>query len=67
VDGPSPWPLWVERRNGGGERALRQRAGDAIVYLGIELTHRRDRIPRGDTSSALLVHYVRRDFVGRLY
>jgi hypothetical protein len=60
----SPWPIYLDVRDG----ALRiwQYIGDALLYRGRYLTHYRDELPQGHTSTSLLFHYVDEDFAGAL-
>lgn len=60
----SPWPIKV----GSGEKSVSvyQRLGDALIYRGCQVPHRRDRLPSGYTSASLLLHYVHESFGGSL-
>lgn len=62
--GVSSWPLFLE--TGEGEVAIHQAPGDALVYRGRRLPHRRDALPEGHASTSLLFHYVQRGFTGPL-
>jgi hypothetical protein len=48
--GPS-WPIYME------ETAIETKPGDAIIYLGKELTHYRKKF-KGDFTSQCFLHYV---------
>lgn len=60
----SPWPLKL----GSGDEtvSIYQRLGDALVYRGCQVPHRRDRLPGGFTSASLLLHYVHESFGGAI-
>lgn len=67
-DGPSGWPLYLERpADVGNVRAADLGIGDALFYRGRELVHYRPPLPEGHTSTSFFLHYVRRDFTGRLW
>ncbi len=59
-----PWPLWL--RVNGDPVAVRQLPGDALVFAGRRLSHWRERLPDGCTSTSLLLHYVDETFTGSL-
>jgi hypothetical protein len=66
-DGPSPWPLYLkDTARSGPPFAARLHLGDGLFYRGTELTHWRDALPRGHTSTSLFFHFVPADFKGRL-
>jgi hypothetical protein len=60
----SPWPIKLDAR----ERTIGvwQYLGEALLYRGRQLPHHRDALPRGCSSSSLLLHYVDTNFVGSL-
>jgi hypothetical protein len=61
-DDLSAWPLHL---SSAGERVtVRQALGDCLLYRGRQLSHSRDRLPAGMTSTSILFHFVDRDFVG---
>jgi hypothetical protein len=43
-----------------------QGIGDALLYRGCRLTHSRDSLLEGHTSTSIFFHYVRKDFAGSL-
>jgi len=62
--GVTPWPLFLENRQGPIEIA--QRIGDAVFYNGCELPHYRHALPEGHRSTSLLFHFVPQNFKGRI-
>jgi hypothetical protein len=50
------WPLWVQTE--AGPVSLVQGIGDAVLFRGRYLSHWRDRLPDGYTSSSVLFHFV---------
>ena len=56
-DGDIDWPLWVAGPCG--ERAARQRPGDALLYRGADCEHWRDPL-EGAEWAQLFLHYVDR-------
>ena len=56
--GQNPWPIDLQTPEG----LLRiwQNIGDALLYRGRYLPHSRERLPRGYTSSSILLHYAGR-------
>lgn len=60
----SQWPLCIE--SGGRTVELTQKIGDGLLFCGRELPHFRPKLPEGYTSTSILLHYVREDFVGSL-
>ena len=50
------WPLLL--MTGEGAISLTQGIGEALLFRGRDLTHWRDRLPEGYTSSSILFHYV---------
>lgn len=62
--GRSPWPLYIEA--GGGAAPIDLGLGDGLLYRGRELTHFRDALPDGHTSTSLFFHYVAESFAGNL-
>jgi hypothetical protein len=67
TDDPTPWPLCVRPRGGGPPREFRQSVGDAFLLSGQELEHFRPPFTAGERSVSLLMHYVDRDFSGKLF
>jgi hypothetical protein len=67
TDGPTPWPIYVHARDRGPPREIRQSVGDAVLFLGQELEHFRPPFTAGERSVSLLMHYVDRDFSGKLF
>lgn len=53
----SPWALTVRARDGS-NRDIYQRVGDALIFQGRELKHRRGVLPEGHRSASLLFHFV---------
>jgi hypothetical protein len=41
-----------------GPQAFTQDIGDALLFRGRYLTHWRDRLPEGYTSSSILFHFI---------
>ena len=65
--GPSPWPLYLkDAALPGPPFAARLKLGDGLLYRGTELSHWRDALPKGHTSTSLFFHYVPADFKGPL-
>jgi len=65
--GPSPWPLYLkDAALPGPPFAARLKLGDGLFYRGTELTHWREALPKGHTSTSLFFHYVPADFKGNL-
>jgi hypothetical protein len=65
----SPWPLWLgldAEAPSGRSVAIEQAPGDALFYRGTELSHWRDPLPEGHTSTSLFLHYVPAAFDGPL-
>ena len=60
----SPWPLIIEGEHG--DIAIHQALGDALVFRGRELRHRRDALGPGQSSTSILFHYVPAGFSGPL-
>jgi hypothetical protein len=50
------WPLML--RTADGPVSMTQGIGDALLFRGRELTHWRDQLPEGYTSSSVLFHFV---------
>jgi hypothetical protein len=63
--GATSWPLFLDTRDK--QVMVLQRIGDALIYRGCELPHYRHRLNRGETSTSILFHYVREDFIGPLF
>ena len=61
---PEPWPLWL--RTPGGDVAISQAVGDALVYRGRTLPHWRTALGPQGRSMSLFFHYVDADFSGPL-
>lgn len=64
-NGCSPWPLEVELSAGTPFARLFQAPGDAVLFCGRELRHRRPIIPTGASSLVLMLHWVDADFPDR--
>jgi len=60
----SPWP--IELDTGPGTAKVFQSIGDALIYRGCSVAHWREPLPRGLTSTSLLLHYVDQSFTGNL-
>lgn len=60
----SPWPFELD--TGPGTAKVYQAIGDALFYRGCSVAHWRERLPRGLTSTSLLLHYVDDSFTGNL-
>ncbi|QJE74583.1 hypothetical protein HHL28_17280 [Aerophototrophica crusticola] len=65
-DGPVPWPLRIRPGPDTAPVELRCRLGDGVVFRGRRLPHSRPRLPEGDRSTTLLLHYVHPDYRGPL-
>ena len=59
-DDKTPWPLLVEGH------PISLGLGDGLIYRGRELTHAREALPEGQTSTSLFLHYVPEAFTGKL-
>jgi hypothetical protein len=57
--GQNPWPIDLQTPEG--MLRIWQNIGDALLYRGRYLPHSRDRLPRGYTSSSILLHYASGD------
>jgi hypothetical protein len=66
-DGPAPWPLVVHPRGHGSPVEIHQAVGDALLFCGEELEHSRPPFVMGERSISLLLHYVDRNFPGKLF
>ncbi len=66
-DGPTPWPLLVRPRGRGSPVEIRQGVGDSLLFCGEELEHSRPPFTMGERSISLLLHYVDRNFPGKLF
>jgi hypothetical protein len=53
------WPLWVRGKDDRA-RAIQQRSGDGLVYLGTRVPHWREPFG-GDVQYQMFLHYVRRN------
>ena len=62
--GQNPWPLELQTTEG----MLRvwQHIGDGLLYRGRHLPHSRERLPKGYSSSSMLLHYVDEFYDGSL-
>jgi hypothetical protein len=60
----SPWPIKLDVAEG--TLAVWQFLGDGLLFRGRYLTHHRDPLPAGHTSTSLLLHYVDETFDGTL-
>ena len=60
----SPWPIQLD--TGPGTAKVYQSIGDALFYRGCSVAHWRESLPRGLTSTSLLLHYVDESFTGKL-
>jgi hypothetical protein len=60
-----PWPLCFEDLRGEQTAALLA-PGDGLFYRGCDLTHWRDELPAGRTSTSAFLHYVDLDVAGAL-
>jgi hypothetical protein len=60
----NPWPIELQTMDG----MLRvwQHIGDGLLYRGRYLPHARETLPRGYSSSSMLLHYVDEGFAGSL-
>jgi hypothetical protein len=67
TEGPTPWPICVRPRDGGPPVEFHQSVGDAVLFSGVELDHFRPLFTAGERSVSLLMHYVGRDYSGRLF
>ena len=63
-NGESPWPIQLETSEGTAK--IYQALGDALIYRGCSVAHWRERLPRGQTSTSLLLHYVDNTYQGSL-
>jgi hypothetical protein len=66
-DGPAPWPLIIRPRGCNSPVEIRQAVGDALLFCGEELEHSRPPFTMGERSVSLLLHYVDRNFPGKLF
>jgi hypothetical protein len=66
-DGPTSWPLVVRSRGHNSPIEIRQTVGDALLFCGEELEHSRPPFTMGERSISLLLHYVDRNFTGKLF
>lgn len=55
---PAPWPIWILGPNGRTEISLK--AGDALLYRGIECEHWREPFD-GEHQAQVFLHYVDQD------
>ncbi len=60
----NPWPLELQTTDG--LLRLWQQIGDGLLYRGRYLPHSREKLPRGYSSSSMLLHYVDEEFRGSL-
>jgi hypothetical protein len=67
LDGPTPWPICIHPRDGRAPVEIYQSVGDALLFGGEELKHFRPPFRMGDRSISVLLHYVDRDFSGKLF
>jgi hypothetical protein len=67
LDGPTPWPICVRPRDGRAPVEINQSVGDALLFCGGELEHFRPPFTMGERSTSLLLHYVDRNFSGKLF
>ncbi|HUP94271.1 MAG TPA: hypothetical protein VM164_05140 [Burkholderiales bacterium] len=66
-DGSCGWPLFMHHPAAPDiVHAADLGIGDALIYRGRELVHYREPLPAGHQSTSLFLHYVRKDFTGRL-
>jgi hypothetical protein len=63
-DDLSPWPLHLSAADG--RVTVWLGIGDGLLYRGRQLSHHRDRLLDGMTSTSILFHYVAQDFAGPL-
>lgn len=54
--GQNPWPIDLQTPEG--MLRIWQNIGDMLLYRGRYLPHSRERLPRGYTSSSILLHYA---------
>jgi hypothetical protein len=54
-EAPAPWPIWIEANQG--TKSLEMRAGDAVVYRGIDCPHWREAF-NGKFAAQVFLHYV---------
>lgn len=60
----NPWSIDLQTPEG--LLRLWQHIGDGLLFRGRYLPHSRERLPRGYTSSSMLLHYVDEGFAGSL-
>jgi hypothetical protein len=60
----TPWPIRLDTSDG--TVAVYQALGDGLVYRGTKVSHYRDVLPEGHTSTSIFFHYVPADFSGPL-
>ncbi len=53
----NPWPIWIQKPNGE-EVSLSLNPGDAMMYLGCEADHWREKF-EGQSCIQIFLHYVR--------
>lgn len=58
--GGGPWPLYVS------DQEVLLESGDAVLYLGCEQAHYRNRKPDGKVANLIFFHFVDADFAGDL-
>lgn len=63
--GQNPWPLELQTPDG--LLKVWQHIGDGLLYRGRYLPHSRQKLPRGYSSSSMLLHYVDENFEGSLW
>lgn len=60
------WPLHLQLGAGDSMVSELLAPGDAVLFAGRRIAHFRDPLPRGRTSTSLLLHFVADSFVGSL-
>jgi len=62
--GQNPWPIDLQTLDG--MLRIWQNIGDGLLYRGRYLPHSRDKLPRGYSSSSILLHYADANQLGAL-
>ena len=63
---PSPWGFWFRPKGKTTFQEATLEPGDAILFFGRSIPHYRPRLPRGESYSSLMFHFVRESFRGPL-
>jgi len=66
-NGATGWPLFLENTLPRAVDAVNLGLGDGVIYKGRELAHYRHALPAGHTSTSLFLHYVRKQFIDKVW